>query len=111
MLVADPDLVTSDMVEDVLKFKRLDGAEAALTTIREANLPGATQKVSITKDLAALAVPLLVIVGNADKVIPPEQSKSLGGSAERIVVSGAGHLPHMEKSSEVNAALARLWGR
>ena len=27
MLVANPELVTNEMVEDVLKFKRLDGVE------------------------------------------------------------------------------------
>jgi pyruvate dehydrogenase E2 component (dihydrolipoamide acetyltransferase) len=110
MLVADPELVTSDMVEDVLKFKRLDGAEAALTKIRNANLPGDTQRISITKDLADLTVPVLVVVGEGDRIIPPEQSASLPGAAQRVVVKGAGHLPHMEKSGEVNAALAKLWG-
>jgi pyruvate dehydrogenase E2 component (dihydrolipoamide acetyltransferase) len=110
MLVADPALVTSDMVEDVVKFKRLDGAEAALTTIRNANLPASTQSISIAKDLGGLSIPVLVIVGEADKIIPPEQSQALQGPVERVVVAGAGHLPHMEKSGEVNAALARLWG-
>ena len=33
MLVADPSLVTGDMVEDVLKYKRLDGVDAALKRI------------------------------------------------------------------------------
>jgi pyruvate dehydrogenase E2 component (dihydrolipoamide acetyltransferase) len=98
------------MVEDVLKFKRLDGAEAALTKIRDANLPGDTQRISIAKDLADLTVPVLVVVGEADRIIPPEQSASLSGSARRVVVKSAGHLPHMEKSGEVNAALAKLWG-
>ena len=38
MLVADPALVTGDMVEDVLKYKRLDGVEAALNKIAGATL-------------------------------------------------------------------------
>ncbi|MEM7024981.1 MAG: acetoin dehydrogenase dihydrolipoyllysine-residue acetyltransferase subunit, partial [Pseudomonadota bacterium] len=33
MLVADPSMVSRDMIEDVLKFKRLDGVEAALNRI------------------------------------------------------------------------------
>jgi pyruvate dehydrogenase E2 component (dihydrolipoamide acetyltransferase) len=109
MLVADPDLVTSDMVEDVMKFKRLDGAEAALTAVRQANFPGATQKIAITADLASLPMPVLVVVGEADNIIPAAQSQALQGPVERVVVAAAGHLPHMEKSGEVNAALARLW--
>ena len=35
MLVADPSLVTGDMIEDVLKYKRLDGVDAALKKLRE----------------------------------------------------------------------------
>ena len=35
MLVADPAMVTGDMVEDVLKYKRLDGVDAALRKLRE----------------------------------------------------------------------------
>ena len=34
MLVYDPALVTGDMVEDVLKYKRLDGVDAALNEDR-----------------------------------------------------------------------------
>ena len=33
MLVYNPALVTNDMVEDVLKYKRLDGVDAALNTV------------------------------------------------------------------------------
>ena len=42
-LFADPELVTRDLVEDVLKFKRLDGVEAALKTIAGAFFPGGRQ--------------------------------------------------------------------
>ena len=45
MLVADPNLITAEMVEDVLKFKRLDGAVAALRTVADANFAGSTQRI------------------------------------------------------------------
>jgi pyruvate dehydrogenase E2 component (dihydrolipoamide acetyltransferase) len=109
MLVADPGLVTSDMVEDVLKFKRLDGAEAALTAIREANFKGSEQSVSVGDVLGRLSMPVAVIVGAEDKVIPPDGAKDLPPTVTRTVVANAGHIPHMEKSSEVNQALAKLW--
>ena len=51
-----------------------------------------------------------VIVGAEDRIIPPDQAKALPDAIAKTVVAGAGHIPHMEKSSEVNAALARLWG-
>ena len=40
MLVADPALVSREMIEDVLKFKRLDGVEAALNRIIDDSLRG-----------------------------------------------------------------------
>jgi pyruvate dehydrogenase E2 component (dihydrolipoamide acetyltransferase) len=110
MLVADPDLVTTDMVEDVLKFKRLDGAEAALGKIREANFPGSTQTVSIRDALAGLSLPVQVIVGAQDRIIPPTGIEVLPASIGRMTIANAGHLPHMERANEVNAALSRLWG-
>ena len=51
MLVFDPALVTNDMVEDVLKYKRLDGVDAALNTIAGACFAGGRQS------LAARAAP------------------------------------------------------
>ena len=42
-LVADPSLISADMVEEVLKFKRLDGSEAALRRIADANFAGGAQ--------------------------------------------------------------------
>ncbi|MEM7026485.1 MAG: acetoin dehydrogenase dihydrolipoyllysine-residue acetyltransferase subunit, partial [Pseudomonadota bacterium] len=40
MLVADPSMVSRDMIEDVLKFKRLDGVEAALNRIIDDTFAG-----------------------------------------------------------------------
>jgi pyruvate dehydrogenase E2 component (dihydrolipoamide acetyltransferase) len=42
-LVADPSLISADMVEEVLKFKRLDGSEAALRRLADANFAGGAQ--------------------------------------------------------------------
>ncbi len=109
MLVADPKMVTGEMVEDVLKFKRLDGAQDALQAVRAANFPGSAQKISILDSLAALAIPVQVIVGESDKIIPPDQSEALP-NATRIVIGGAGHIPHLEKAAEVNEHIKSLIG-
>ena len=93
MLVADPDMVTSDMVEDVLKFKRLDGAQAALSAIRSANFAGSEQSVAVADALAGLKVPVQVIVGGEDRIIPPDQTKALPDRIAKTVIAGAGHIP------------------
>lgn len=61
MLVANPDLVTADMVEDVLKFKRLDGAMAALQSIADANFAGGSQRVSLRDRLGDIEAPVRVV--------------------------------------------------
>ena len=52
-LVADPSLISADMVEDVIKYKRLDGSEAALRRIAGANFGGGAQNALLRDALAA----------------------------------------------------------
>ncbi|OMI00061.1 hypothetical protein BSN85_35265 [Bradyrhizobium brasilense] len=105
MLVANPNLITVDMVEDVLRFKRLDGAEVALRQIAGTNFPGGTQANHLVDDLAQSAVPILAIVGEEDEIIPSRHVDALPERAEIIRLTRAGHLPHMECSAEVNEAI------
>jgi pyruvate dehydrogenase E2 component (dihydrolipoamide acetyltransferase) len=108
MLVADPKLVTADMVEDVLKFKRLDGALAALQTIAAANFSAGTQTTSLREKLAALDMPVQVIWGESDRVLPAMHAEGLPATVKVTRIKGAGHIPHLEKAAEVNAAIKTL---
>ncbi len=108
MLVADPRLITADMVEEVLKFKRLDGAIAALRAIADANFKGNTQRGSLREALASLAVPVQVIWGEEDQIIPARHTDDLPAPVKVVRIAGAGHIPHMEKAAEVNAAIRAL---
>jgi pyruvate dehydrogenase E2 component (dihydrolipoamide acetyltransferase) len=108
MLVADPRMVTADMVEEVLRFKRLDGAVAALGAIAAASFPGGAQGFSVRERLAGLAIPVQVLWGEEDRILPAAQAEGLPGNVRITRIAGAGHLPHMEKAAEVNAAIAAL---
>ena len=58
-----------------------------------------------------IAVPTLVICGEADAVTPPALSKDLAATipgAELVLVDGAGHLSNIEKPAAFNAALDRF---
>ena len=105
MLVADPDLVTADMVEDVLKFKRLDGALAALQAIAAANFDENTQRVSLRDRLGGIGVPVHVVWGEADRVLPASHAEGLPDNVTVTVIPGAGHIVHMEKAGEVNKVI------
>lgn len=108
MLVAEPGLVTADMVEEVLKFKRLDGAVAALKTIAAANFDGNTQKLTLRDRLGDIKVPVQVIWGEDDQIIPAKHAEGLPSAVKVTRITGAGHIAQMEKAAEVNALIAAL---
>ena len=105
MLVADPGMISADMVEDVLKFKRLDGAPAALGAIAEANFAGGRQKASLRDRLAGVSVPVAVVWGEADQILPARHAEGLPESVAVTRLPGVGHIAHMEKSSEINSVI------
>jgi len=105
MLVANPGLISADMVEDVLKFKRLDGAPAALGAIAAANFSGGQQKVSLRDRLATISVPVHVVWGESDQILPAAHSEGLPPSVSVTRLPGVGHIAHMEKSSEINSVI------
>jgi pyruvate dehydrogenase E2 component (dihydrolipoamide acetyltransferase) len=110
MLVANPALVTREMIEDVLKFKRLDGVDAALKKMRDALFPGGKQAVLLRDGLAGLKVPVQVIVGAKDRIIPAAHAEGLPGNVKVTVLDDAGHMPHMEAASEVNRLIGEIVG-
>ena len=105
-LFADPALVTREMLENLLKFKRLDGAQAALTTVLEGFVSGDVQAAVLVEPVAALGIPILVVAGAEDQVIPAGHGAALGGKAEVQVLEGKGHMVHLEAAGDVNRLLA-----
>ena len=111
-LFADESLVTRQLVDDLLAYKRLDGVDEALHVLLGALLDGDAQATDSAAALATIggAVPVSVVWGAADRVIPAAQAESVTG-AVRYLVDGAGHMPHMERPGEVQAAIEETMAR
>jgi pyruvate dehydrogenase E2 component (dihydrolipoamide acetyltransferase) len=111
-IFADESLVTRQLIDDLLAYKRLDGVDAALHTLLGTLLEGDTQRAGSAAAVAAIggAVPVTVVWGSADQVIPSGQAESVTGAA-RHVLDGAGHMPHMERPAEVQAAIEEAIAR
>jgi pyruvate dehydrogenase E2 component (dihydrolipoamide acetyltransferase) len=80
MLVADPAMISRDMIEEVLKYKRLDGVEAALNRIAGDIFAGGRQALELTGRLGELTVPVQVIWGAKDQILPASHAAGLPAS-------------------------------
>jgi len=111
-LFADEDLVTRQVVDDLLAYKRLDGVDEALHTLLGALLVGDAQRADSAASVAAIggAVPMTVVWGRADRIIPATQAESVDGAVRRLI-DDAGHMPHMERPAEVQAAIEETIAR
>ena len=90
MLAANPELVTADMVEDVLKFKRLDGAigGAAKHRRREFRRRQAARSRCATGS-ASSTMPVQVVWGEADRVLPAKPRRRPAAPRRRSRASPA----------------------
>jgi pyruvate dehydrogenase E2 component (dihydrolipoamide acetyltransferase) len=108
LLVHDPALVSRTMVEDVLRYKRLDGVSAALARIAEAWFAGGRQSLDLTRRIAELAMPVQVIWGRDDRILPVAHAEALANRLPVQILDAAGHLPHMEKAGEVGRLIEQF---
>src|SRR5947207_15720956 len=83
LLVHDPALVSRAMVEDVLRYKRLDGVAAALEAIAAEWFPGGVQRVGNAALAAGIGLPVQLIWGQGDRIIPVAHAEAL---ADRLPV-------------------------
>jgi 3-oxoadipate enol-lactonase len=95
---AQPDLV--DFVREMMQETSEDGVVGALTAMRD--------RPDSTPDLAALDVPVLILHGQEDQLIPLAEAEAMAAALPRaklVVVPGAGHLPNLEQPEIFNDAV------
>lgn len=101
-LFHDPATVTRQLVDDLLKYKRLDGVDEALRSLSGALFSGGRQSAVLAEELKQAGTPVLVVWGGSDQVIPAAHASALDGRATTEVVGEAGHMVQMEKAGRVN---------
>lgn len=100
-LFADQDLVSRQMVDDLLKYKRLDGVDEALRAIASSVFEGGRQARNLSDDIENAAFPVLIIWGENDAIIPASHAGTVP-RARTEVLPGVGHMPQMEAAGPVN---------
>lgn len=103
-LFADKSLVSRQLVDDVLRYKRLDGVEPLLRSLTAALFGGRRQHDAPGAGLGGKLPPTLVIWGKEDQVVPVAHAANLPG-ARVHVLENAGHMVFMEKAGDVNALI------
>jgi pyruvate dehydrogenase E2 component (dihydrolipoamide acetyltransferase) len=99
-LFADESQVTRKLVDDLLRYKRLDGVDAALHTLLGTLLDGDRQAIDTPALLSGQQAPVTVVWGESDRILPVPDGVELS----RVP---AGHMLHMEAANDV---LDRLRG-
>ncbi|CRM99422.1 Dihydrolipoyllysine-residue acetyltransferase component of acetoin cleaving system [Pseudomonas sp. 34 E 7] len=101
-LFSDPALVTRQMLEDMLKFKRLEGVDQALKQLNAQLFEGGRQRLDLRNVLGQQ--PSLVIWGSDDAIIPAGHAQGLEAQVE--ILKGQAHMVQLEAAEQVNQLIA-----
>ena len=104
LLFADPARLTASFCATAWSELSSPEARDALAQMAQRLLPDGTQAESLRERLFELDVPLKLVWGSADRIVPVTQAEALGGAVALHRVPGVGHLPQIE----VVPLLARL---
>ena len=106
LLFANPDLVRRNLVNDELRFKRMDGVDEALRATADKVFPEGKQ--ADLPDLSGLDTPILAIWGQVDQICPVSHSENLPDGARVEILEDTGHLPQMEAAGQVNRLIGEF---
>lgn len=107
-LLSSESLSNRDLVE---RLRRIISRQKPATV--EGDLTAMRDRPDSRDSLAQIAVPTLVLVGEADALTPPADSQAMAAAipgAKLVTVPGAGHLTPMERPGAVAAALGEFFG-
>ncbi len=107
-LFADPDMVTRDMLEDLIRARRLDGAGAALSAIGDGLNGGDPDYAALPGKVGGLAMPVVLVASQADAIVGQPDPSAYPRATTTVWIDGAGHMPHLERSAQVVEALRAL---
>lgn len=104
-LFNDPSLVSRQMIDDVLKYKRLDGVTELLATLSGALFGDGRQNEKPGLRLAETGKRVLILWGSNDAVVPVAHANSAPPGAIVKLFDQAGHMVQMERAGDVNRLL------
>lgn len=108
-LFDDSSLVTRQLVEDLLKYKRLDGVQGCLKSLA-VQLAGSSESAENALHLLnSGTLPTLVLWGANDRIIPVSYARALKRQERVHIFENTGHMAQMERASEINRLITTFW--
>lgn len=107
LLFKDPTLVSRQMVDDVLKYKRLDGVSELLEALNSGLFKDGKQVEQPGLALAASGKPVLMAWGKDDQIVPAAHAANAPPGATVELFEGVGHMAQMERAGDVNRLILR----
>jgi pyruvate dehydrogenase E2 component (dihydrolipoamide acetyltransferase) len=92
------------LVDQLYQQRTQPGAHKALVATANTAFPNGRQQSDQRDTLAGLNVPVLIVWGDADAVIPVAhaQEASRARQSRTEILAGSGHCPHIEQADEFN---------
>lgn len=105
-LVHDKSMISRQMVEGIIRYKRLDGVVNGLKTIASASFPDGRQAVSLRSILEEFDQPSQVLWGEQDEILSVKDADGLPSAIPVTRYADAGHMPQLEQAAAVNATIS-----
>jgi pimeloyl-ACP methyl ester carboxylesterase len=105
-LFGDASRLSGSFVATALQELGNETKRAGLAAMAASLLPDGTQAESLRKHFDGLVIPVKLLWGTLDRVLPIHQASGLPGNVALHTLAGTGHLPQIEAATMV-AALVR----
>ncbi|MBW8724765.1 MAG: alpha/beta fold hydrolase [Inquilinus limosus] len=107
-LYADPGLVTPALGELVLEALRGPGVRRTLRRLADQCFSPGRQRLVLRDRLAEMAVPVQVLWGTADAILPVTHARGLPPAVAVHLLPGQGHMLPIEAAAEVNRRIEEI---
>ncbi len=106
-LTATPDGISDDYAKAAMKLRMDAGLRAAQADMTDALFPDGVQSFDLRGAMSRLTPPTAILWGRSDHILPYRQALSAEGDFALHLLSGAGHVPQIERPDRVAQILAR----
>ncbi|MFI5015066.1 MAG: acetoin dehydrogenase dihydrolipoyllysine-residue acetyltransferase subunit [Hyphomicrobiales bacterium] len=107
-LVRDPSALGPSFVEATLRQRSGERSAEGLEHVAATVFPDGTQAFSVRSAFSRLAMPVKIVFGAEDRIIPARHALGLPGRIAIHLFPGLGHMPHFEARDDVARLLKEL---